>query len=297
MNSFLSWVGGKKALRDEILTRFPLGYTRYIEVFGGGGWVLFHKPPGRDFEVYNDFNPLLTNLYRCVREQPEELIAALTFVLNSRIDFFYVREMLKTPTQIPDVQRAAYFYQVIRQSYASGLDTFGALAHPMWNKFPLIRQACARLQSVVIENKDFEALIKQYDRPESFFYCDPPYFSTEDYYENVSFTEKDHQRLAGALMGIEGKFLLSYNDCPEIRALYSRPGISIESTLRLSNIAQRYEGGKQYAELLIANYNPAERYEAARQFTLFDAEQEAALRNDRILIRGWDEEQEDAHEN
>ena len=63
MNSFISWVGGKKALRDLIVQHFPLGYDRYIEVFGGGGWVLFHKLPGRDFEVYNDFNGLLVNLY------------------------------------------------------------------------------------------------------------------------------------------------------------------------------------------------------------------------------------------
>lgn len=50
-------------------------------------WVLFHKPPGRDFEVYNDFNGLLTNLYRCVREKPDLLINALRYVLNSREDF------------------------------------------------------------------------------------------------------------------------------------------------------------------------------------------------------------------
>ena len=43
MNSFMSWIGGKKALRDEILARFPLDYKRYIEVFGGGGWVISHS--------------------------------------------------------------------------------------------------------------------------------------------------------------------------------------------------------------------------------------------------------------
>ncbi|RGG65808.1 DNA adenine methylase, partial [Ruminococcus sp. AF17-6LB] len=52
----MSWVGGKKALRDDVLARFPPYYERYIEVFGGAGWVLFRKPPGMDFEVYNDFN-------------------------------------------------------------------------------------------------------------------------------------------------------------------------------------------------------------------------------------------------
>ena len=77
----MSWVGGKKALRDEIVSRFPLDYKRYIEVFGGGGWVLFHKNPGRDFEVFNDFNGNLVNLYRCVREHPTELQEELRYML------------------------------------------------------------------------------------------------------------------------------------------------------------------------------------------------------------------------
>lgn len=55
INSFISWVGGKKALRDEILLRFPIEYTKYVEVFGGAGWVLFHKPKGKDYEVFNDY--------------------------------------------------------------------------------------------------------------------------------------------------------------------------------------------------------------------------------------------------
>lgn len=274
MNSFMSWIGGKKALRDEILARFPLNYKRYIEVFGGGGWVLFHKPVGKDFEVYNDFNPNLVNLYRCVRDHPKELIDELTYVLNSRTDFDYVRKILHTKTEIPNIKRAAYFYQLIRQSYASGLDSFGAQPHSMWNNFPLINQACSRLQKVVIENKDFEKLIKQYDRPDSFFYCDPPYYKTEDYYEDVEFTSKDHERLANTLCLIQGKFLLSYNDCPEIRELYSRPGIVIECTSRLSNIAQRYDAGKQYAELIISNYDTEEKINAIRQLSLFDMAEE-----------------------
>lgn len=191
MNSFMSWIGGKKALRDEIVLRFPVEYSRYIEVFGGGGWVLFHKTPERDFEVYNDFNPNLANLYRCVRDHPKELCDELTYTLNSRLDFDYIRDMLHTKTELPDIKRAAYFYQIIRESYASGLDSFASQPHSMWNNFPLIHEAARRLQKVVIENKDFEKLIKQYDRPESFFYCDPPYYDTEDYYEDVGFTRKD----------------------------------------------------------------------------------------------------------
>ena len=86
-------------------------------------------------------------------------------------------------------------------------------------------------------------------------------------------------------MNIKGKFLLSYNDCPYIRQLYSKPGIMIESTTRLSNIAQRYDAGKQYPELLISNYDTYENGVFARQLTLFDNfdETEKILKEKKII--------------
>lgn len=283
INSFMAWVGGKKALRDEILARFPRNYKRYIEVFGGAGWVLFHKPPGNDFEVFNDFNGNLVNLYRCVREQPEALRNKLRYMLNSRLDFEYMKGMLHSQAVLPDVRRAAYYYALIRYSYAAGTSTFGSQPHAMWNNFPLIESAAGRLQKVVIENKDCVKLIRQYDRPESFFYCDPPYYNADQYYEAVSSDGFDHAGLADALLGIKGKFLLSYNDCPEIRALYDRPGIVVEGISRLSNIAQRYENGKQYPELLISNYDTTELARSCVQLTLFDRLDSQEILNERIL--------------
>ena len=283
INSFMAWVGGKKALRDEILARFPRNYKRYIEVFGGAGWVLFHKPPGNDFEVFNDFNGNLVDLYRCVREQPEALRNELRYMLNSRLDFEYMKGMLHSQAVLPDVRRAAYYYALIRYSYAAGTSTFGSQPHAMWNNFPLIESAAGRLQKVVIENKDCVKLIRQYDRPESFFYCDPPYYNADQYYEAVSSDGFDHAGLADALLGIKGKFLLSYNDCPEIRALYDRPGIVVEGISRLSNIAQRYENGKQYPELLISNYDTTELARSCVQLTLFDRLDSQEILNERIL--------------
>lgn len=283
INSFMAWVGGKKALRDEILARFPRNYKRYIEVFGGAGWVLFHKPPGNDFEVFNDFNGNLVNLYRCVREQPEALRNELRYMLNSRLDFEYMKGMLHSQAVLPDVRRAAYYYALIRYSYAAGTSTFGSQSHAMWNNFPLIESAAGRLQKVVIENKDCVKLIRQYNRPESFFYCDPPYYNADQYYEAVSSDGFDHAGLADALLGIKGKFLLSYNDCPEIRALYDRPGIVVEGISRLSNIAQRYENGKQYPELLISNYDTTELARSCVQLTLFDRLDSQEILNERIL--------------
>ena len=270
----MSWIGGKKSLRELIVSLFPLYYERYIEVFGGAGWILFHKNPGNDFEVYNDFNSLLVNLYRCVREKPNELMDALRYCLNSREDFDYIKNCLARDSPVSDVQKAAWFYQQIRYSYASGLTSFGSQPHDIWSNFPLIEQAHRRLAKVVIENKDFEKLIRQYDRPVSFFYCDPPYFETEGYYKNVGedgFTEKDHIRLRDSLMKAQGKFLLSYNDCEFIRELYNAPGIQIDAYTRINNIKQRYNRGSQFPEILIANYDMQERgLSIPAQMNLFD---------------------------
>jgi len=271
MNSFMSWVGGKKALRDAVLARFPTYYERYIEVFGGAGWVLFYKPPGGEMEVFNDYNSNLVNLYRCVRDKPNKLRYKLRYVLNSREDFDWIASLHKRGlfSRFRDVDRAAKFYQLIRYSYASSLDSFACQPHSMWSDFPQIDMAARRLQKVVIENRDFEKLIRQYDRPVSFFYCDPPYFATENYYKDVGFTKKDHIRLRDTLLGCSGKFLVSYNDCPEIRDLWDKPGVYIEEISRLNNLAQRYDGGCRYAELLISNYDTIQRVDALHQLSFF----------------------------
>lgn len=94
------------------------------------------------------------------------------------------------------------------------------------------------------------------------------YFSTEDMYE-VGFGWDDHVRLRETLGRIKGKFLLSYNDCPEIRELYD--GFSLFDFSRTHSMAQRYEAGKEFKELLIANYDYYERENAKpKQLTLFD---------------------------
>lgn len=118
MNSFISWIGGKKLLRDEILARLPPHYDKYIEVFGGAGWVLFRKPQGKEMEVYNDFNSNLVNLFRCVRDKPNKLKYKLRYVLNSREDFDWIATLHKKKLfpRLRDVDRAAKFYQRVTRS-------------------------------------------------------------------------------------------------------------------------------------------------------------------------------------
>ncbi len=273
-------------MRKEIIARFPSNFERYIEVFGGAAWVLFNKKP-TPFEVYNDTNLDLVNLFRAVREQPDQLIDHLRFIINAKIDFDFVINLIKEPIKEPvekgDVVRAAHFYQIIKQSYGSNGKSFGCIPNNIWNSFPIIYQAAKRLQSVIIEYRDFEKLIGKYDRPESFFYCDPPYFGTENYYRNVEFTAEDHERLAHCLAGVEGKFLLSYNAAPEIIDLYKQiPGTYIESLTRLNSLLLRYEQGAVYEEILISNFDTTRN---KNQMLLWESDDiEAELRTERSFI-------------
>lgn len=224
----------------------------YLEVFGGGASVLFNKRRSQK-EVLNDYNGDIIHFYRCVRETPNALIDKLLFVLNARADWKLAAMRLAKQEYDDPLQRAADFYQVICFSYGGGGKSFGANPRGMWSRFPVILEACERLQGVIIENWDFEKVFRAYDSPGTFTYLDPPYYGTEDCYRG--FLRSDHERLCGLALNAQGKWVLSYNNCPEIVALYRKPGIYIEVVERMDNLAQRYEAGKKYSELIITNYN------------------------------------------
>lgn len=249
MNSFISWIGGKKLLRKKILELFPESYTRYIEVFGGAGWVLFAEERKVELEVYNDVNSNLVNLYRIIKYHPEALQKELQYILMSRELFFDAAEQCDV-RGMTDIQRAARFFITIRESYGNTLKTFGCISRDMSAMVEYLTKVSKRLNRVVIENQDFARILKTYDRPGTLFYLDPPYYDAEKYYPD-RFQPEDHERLRDSLEKIQGKFLLSYNDCPEIRKLYA--GYRIEAVERSNNLVTKFEG-RRYKELLIQNY-------------------------------------------
>lgn len=287
MKPFIPWVGGKRSLLHQILPRFPKRYGKYIEVFGGAAAVLFAKPI-TNHEVYNDFQDNLVNLFLVIKEKPLSFLNELgIFPIISRTEFELLKEfasgdlkpyaslnneielaeiilepldyktiknILSTRSKLRDVHRAVNYYKLIKTSYAAGGSTFGGV--PVTISSLKIKRdilsASDRIKKVIIENKDFEELIRQYDRDDSFFYCDPPYYQTERIYD-ADFGKDDHNRLFNVLSNIKGKFLLSYNDCEYIRELYKN--YVMVPVTRLNNIGQRYNPGSNFEELLIANYD------------------------------------------
>lgn len=251
MNSFLKWIGGKKLLRDRICSQFPEKYEKYVEVFGGAGWVLFNEERKGKIEVFNDYNSELINLYRCVKCHASEVKKELQYMLNSREIFqdFLAQYNMRGLT---DIQRAVRYFMIIKTSYAARLQCFGCVKRNIENMTIMFEEIQKRLNTVIIENQDFEKLIKQQDRENTFFFLDPPYFGTEKYYKNVDFTKEDHERLYNIVKDVKGKFLISYNDCEYIRELYK--DFKIEEVTRFSNLTAALDEKKEYKEILIKNY-------------------------------------------
>lgn len=94
MKIFIPWIGGKSLLANKIISMFPEKIDRYIEVFGGGGSVLFAKEKHAPLEIYNDANSHLVNLFRCIRFHREELQREISGDINAREIFEDIRTQI-----------------------------------------------------------------------------------------------------------------------------------------------------------------------------------------------------------
>src|SRR5215469_4193814 len=248
----LSYIGGKNRLAKPIIEIFPK-HTTYVEPFAGGAQILFHKPPSK-VEVLNDLDGELVNLYRCAQQHYEELVRYFGYILVSREWFDLLKR--SEPETLTDIQRAARYLYLLRNSYAS------LVANPVYHRnvvqppssfnlenLPeLIENAHRRLQRVQIECAPYEEVIGRFDRNTTLFYLDPPYWGRKLYRHN--FGEADFEKLAEQLTKIRGKFVLSLNDVPEVRKLFKDfqiRGIELHYT-------SQKEAGKRYKEVVITNF-------------------------------------------
>ena len=257
MNSFLSYMGGKSLLANRIIDRMP-EHKCYCEVFAGAAWVLFRKEESA-VEIINDINTDLVTLYRVVKHHLDEFVRYLRWLLVARDEFERFKE--ENPDTLTDIQRAVRFYYLLRTGYASRIKAPSfSMTSTGRSSFNLLRieedlsAAHLRLARVYVENLPYERLITRVDKPATFFYLDPPYYGFEDYYGPGIFKRDDYARLAGVLRGIQGKFIMSINDVPEIRQLFK--GFTIEG-VETSYTASGGNKRIRAKELLIRNYEIA----------------------------------------
>lgn len=247
------WVGGKSKLAEDIVALMP-EHRLYVEVFGGALNVLYKKAitKGKQAEVVNDINCELVNLHRIIRSNPHSLSFYLNQMLISRELFNDILHGKIKPKN--NIERAAHYYYLLTQSFGAKGTNFAMNAKSRRPKdiYKEFTTWSKRLKFVTIENMSFEKLIKTYDNDDAFFYCDPPYVSTESYYKHTGgFGVNEHKLLSELLHNIKGKFLISYNDCELVRELYS--DFKIISTKEIKYTLSSTKD-KSVREVFIMNY-------------------------------------------
>lgn len=262
----LQWKGGKFHLAEFIISRMP-HHTKYREVFFGGGHVFWQKGLCKE-NVVNDLNSHLVNLYRVIGD--ETLCNLLKMRLRNTV---YSRELFDDYHKIywnkaklafyPPLERAFIYLYLNKVSFNGELNHFAARpdAGALYNiegKIDAIHRKI-RAGNTVIENLHFNEFIPKYDAKDVFFYLDPPYWVTTEsqgssYYEKTMKVD-EHEELYNLLKKTKGKWLMSYDDRPEIREIY-KDEFQIINTKEMHQSSATASGKSVFlSEILIANYD------------------------------------------
>ena len=278
----LSYIGGKSKIGKWIKDFYPTDMETYVETFGGMFWCYFNmdlsKFPNLKRVVYNDFNPLNYNLFMCL-QNPDVLLSAVNRIPCQQqgvedTPSIYKEQFVEFQKELfgqgftinsPDYDAAAKYAYILTSVFSGSkpeTSSFIDLKGKYKSKFLTFRDKLSKPDWVEHFNKishfrlgDFENVINEFDSPTTYFYVDPPYWKTENYYSNHDFDRDDHERLAKVLTSIKGKFSLSYYDFELLSLWYPKETYTWEMK-EFAKAAAAKKGVLQNMgqELLIMNY-------------------------------------------
>lgn len=256
-----AYIGGKRRLAKPItraIDRIP--HHNYAETFIGMGGVFLRRVRKAPSEVINDWSEDVATFFRILQRHYVAFLDMLRFQLTTRAGF--ERLLRIDPSTMTDLERSARFLYLQRLAFGGkvagrsfGVSPGEPAGFDVTKLGPLLEAIHERLAGVVIERLPWQAFVDRYDRAETLFYLDPPYYGSEGDYGRELFDRGQFPIMADTLRGIAGNFLLSINDHPEIRRIFD--GFAMAELRLIYSIAG---GGHETEarELVISNL-PAER--------------------------------------
>jgi DNA adenine methylase len=249
------YIGGKRNLAARVTAIIAgIPHDGYAEPFVGMGGIVLRRRARPRVEVINDVSGDVATFFRVLQRHYPYFLDMLRFRVASRAEF--ERLKAQAPEALTDLERAARFLYLQRLAFGGkvegrgfGVDKSQGARFNVTKLEPLLADIHERLAGVTIEQLGYGEFIRRYDRPGMLFYLDPPYFGCETDYGQDVFGRGDFEALAAQLATIEGRFLLSINDTPAVRAIFAAyPMTAVDTTYTLAAGAARKAG-----ELLISN--------------------------------------------
>lgn len=245
------WIGGKRALSKllvDLIGQTP--HSLYAEPFVGMGGVFLRRNLRPQTEVINDLSADVTTLFRVLQRHYQAFLDMLKWQLSSRADF--ERLMATDPATLTDLERAARFLVLQKLAFGGkvtgrnfGVTYTAGARFDLTKLVPMLEDVHDRLAGVTIERLPYAEFIRRYDRPGALFFIDPPYWGNEGDYGPGMFSAADFELLRAALEALEGRFIMTINDRPETRQMFSAFEIQPVSLL------YRLSGGPTDAKELV----------------------------------------------
>lgn len=215
----LSWVGGKTKADKFICSFFPLKFKKYIELFAGScaiGLRLMFENRICEQIILNDINTDLMIFWNDVKNNN---------IINHYPKFNNIDETKNIYSSIPKFNKKGWETLFQNRLGWSGREntTFSVTLYELKYYDCLDRvKLCHYLlnkNDVILENKNYLEIIKEFDSKDVFYYLDPPYYikNISSMYKHYKF---DYEELLRCLKKIKGKFILSLNNCEYIKELF-----------------------------------------------------------------------------
>jgi DNA adenine methylase len=244
-------LGNKKKIAHEIIKHFP-DHKIYIEPFFGAGGMFFNKPKVK-YNIVNDLDSDVFNLFQVVMNQKEELEKAFYIMpIHSDLLDYWKKNLetdpIKKALRFLFLSNLTLYGDGATVKYATDNDPKEMLLKNLSKTFEI-------LNKVQFMNKDFRKFLKSiyfedranHGKNETLIYADPPYISTTDNYSN-NFTESDSIDLFKCLQETGCKYAMSEFDNPFIIDQAKQRGLNVITIGERQNLKNRR------TEILITNY-------------------------------------------
>lgn len=244
----LNRLGNKKRIAEKIYTHFP-AHDLYIEPFFGAGGMFFNKPRAK-YNIVNDLDHDVFNLYQVIRSQPDQLIAAWNNTPIHSLQFLAWQKHQETDP----VYKAVRFLVLSNFSFMGKGNTlllgFGGNKPDLSELLPAITRAFINTK---FTNYDFRIILRKISlaggrkKDRTFIYCDPPYLNTTNNYSD-GFIERDSAELFEMLTGSGIRWAMSEFDHPFIMDTVRNKNLNI------IKIGERWNLNNRRTEYLITNF-------------------------------------------
>ena len=242
-------LGNKKKIAQEIQKYFP-PHKIYIEPFFGAGGMFFNKPKAK-YNIVNDLDSDVFNLFQVVMNQKEELEKAFYMMpIHSDLLKHWIDNK-----EIEPIKKALRFLFLSNFTYLGKQDTISFTdRNPKGMFYKYVDDCFSYLQNTMFNNVNFRVFFNQISMSEveknevRFIYCDPPYLNTVDKYEMDDFNEDDSKELFNILEETGCKFAMSEFDHPFILDQAKQRGLNVHVIGERQNLKNRR------TEILVTNY-------------------------------------------